>query len=144
MQNEVETSNGILDIVIPVIPESDIFSSIIFFVLLIVVLFAGIYLWRMFITSKGKARRRLARLQQQNTNSSETDSNTVYQIADIIKDGLGLSRLSAKKILPMSGERQSQSWLSFVQHLDSARYSSEPFSREELKQLMLDAKRWLK
>jgi hypothetical protein len=144
MQNELLSSNGILDIVVPVIPEGELFFSITFFVIFFSTIAISLVVWRMVMTPKVKGRRRLAHLHQQYKNSSETEISTVFQIADIIKQGLELNCLSLNRILPQSKQPQDHAWALFVEKLDHARYSSDLLSKDKLLQLMLEAKRWLK
>lgn len=101
-------------------------------------------IWRRLMTPKAKARRRLAHLHRQSSASVEVGADTVFHVADIVKDGLELSCLSVKKIIPGCKQSMQQDWMVFVEKLDSARYSSEVLSKDKLSKIMHDAKRWLK
>lgn len=144
MQTELTTSNGILDIIVPDIPESGVLTAVLMLVLLTGVCIASFYLWQMFATAKGRARRRLSKLINKKSDASKSNIITAFEIADTVRDGLGLRCLSANKILPDKVSVQDPLWQSFVQRLDKARYSAGSISRKELAQLMSDARHWLK
>ena len=144
MQNERASSQGIIDIIVPVIPESDVISIMTIIVVAIIILASLLYLWRMYMTPKGMAKRRLANLLHQNSSDMNNNKNSVYQLADVLKQGLGLTCLTQTTTSPVKTQRRDPSWNTFVQRLDSARYSANDLTHEALLRLMLDAKRWLK
>ena len=144
MQNESATSQGIIDIITPVIPEGNVVSIVLLSFLLVSILIIILYLWRMYMTPRGKARRRLKKLQRQCRHATEIDNKIIFQLADIVKSGLGLTCLTQQVSLPIKKQNQDQHWVSFIQQLDAARYSPDRLTQAALRQLMLDAKRGLK
>ena len=132
----------------PDIPADNFYNgsfSIIFLILFFIVL---LLVWRQLRRPKNKARRRLNRLQKQVDQSSETTKTSVFEIADIIKDGFELSCLTVGHVISNQKQKEKQiqkhDWFVFVQKLDSARYSSELISKTQLTQLMLEARHWLR
>ena len=92
---------------------------------------------RHFTSRRGRARRRLARLQKR---SRTLDAHTLaFRLAAILRDGLGLIRLQAAHADPACAD----GWRSFLARLDRARYAPESLPPDELQALLREARHWL-
>ena len=100
--------------------------------------------WRHYTGNRSRARRRLSRLQQATSHHTTDPQYRAYQLATILRIGLGLSRLTATTPLPARLHNRQAEWQSFIQQLDQFRYAKQAASAADLEPLFAQASFWLR
>ncbi len=101
-------------------------------------LLLGFGLWRILRSPRARARRRLARL----PDSAPDVQALAFQLAAILREGLGVSRLAADRPPPRRPALAAR-WAVFVKRLDQARYRPPPGPAESRQALVRECRFWL-
>lgn len=105
----------------------------------------GVGYWRRYYSRRGRALRKLAQLHAVLASANADCRQLAYQLATLVRLGLGLSRLPAE--LPRHGRLVALQarWQDFIGRLDRLRYAAtDPGNRAELEHLFAEARFWLK
>lgn len=144
--NDVRSKlDGIADIEPPLLPPDSGTEIIIFSILGIgLVLLLAYLFWRYRYSLRGQARRRLLQLQQVQLSTSADNRYTAYQLAAILRIGLGLRQVSESTPLPSKIAPHRARWHAFVQQLYHARYAPADVTDGVIISLIKDATFWLR
>lgn len=135
----------LLDIASPAAPPLPAYQD---YLIAIAIMIAGLLALGLFIrryySRRQRARRDLVRLiRLVGRTADRVDSRYLaYRIAEILRGGLGLTRLTASSELPESLYAERRRWLSFISALDQARYALPVETRDRM--LVREADFWLR
>lgn len=146
---------GIADIEAPSVPITNDAELVFAGIILLLLLAAGCYrFWQRYFSRRGRARRSLSRIRTSvdkdngnakgnNKDNAVNSQLAAFQIADIMRQGLGLKQISSHIHLPFTIPALKIRWQQFEKKLSSARYAPVHLNQDELVDLIDDAQYWL-
>ena len=149
MKNEQDTLEGIVDIEPPAVPMlydleiSAINISVIGLIIIGACLIISVFIWRRYLSTKGKSRYQLNKLQKNISVKNINSQSAACEISRILRRGLGLSHILKRVNLPEElGAHQSR-WDTFTERLSFASFSSHGIEPEIISSLFEDAHFWI-
>lgn len=138
--------DGIADIVSPIAtPQDDttiwVTASISVMVLVSIVLLLA---WKHIRSPRYRALRKLDALHTSLWQQAPADKSVAFRIADILRYGLGKTRISTTTRLPEHFTKELEQWQDFVMALQQARYSPEACDTNILVRLITESRYWLR
>ena len=115
--------------------------------ILMLLLGCGYWLWHYYLSSRGQARRQLARLQHavMQPEATTADTHTIaFQIARVLQQGLALRKVSQQTHLPAALFTHSQRWRRYNESLSRARYAPQQIDKNQLSELLRETDFWLR
>ena len=91
-----------------------------------------------------RRRRRLARLRRACARGELERREAVFRLAALLRDRLGVGRLSPETPLPAGLQAQRARWQAFAERLSRLRYAREAVTAEALAGLFREAAFWLR
>jgi hypothetical protein len=145
MNDTLGRLNGIADIAPPLLPaESNTALVMLILAASVIVLLLLLLTWRRFHSRRGQARRQLRACQANHNARQISNRHAAYEIAAILRHGLGLQQISRATPLPPRIHAQGQRWQTFIQSLHAARYVPADCPDQQLAQLFAEATFWLR
>ena len=150
MKNELGTLEGIVDIEPPAMPMlydleiSAINISVVGLIIIGVCLIISAIIWQRYLSTKGKSRYQLKKLQKNISVKNINSQSAACEISRILRTNLGLSHILKRENLPEElGAHQSR-WDIFTERLSVACFSSYEAEPEIISTLFEDAHFWIK
>ena len=150
MKNEPDTLEGIVDIEPPAMPilydleMSAINISVVGLIIIGVSLIISVIIWRRYLSTKGKSRCQLMRLQKNVSVKNINGQSAAYEISRIMKISFGLSHILKRENLPEELAAHQSRWDIFTERLSFACFSSYEIEPEIISSLFEDAHFWIK
>jgi hypothetical protein len=136
-------TTGLIDIQPPSVPPSPPWHTAVPVTGLAALLVGAlVVLWRRRRAPRHVARRRLARLRAGHARRGIDARGAAYEVAAVLRAGLGVRRLAARAAPSARGDLQTR-WADFIHRLDDARYAPALPSRSALEALFADCAFWL-
>lgn len=97
-----------------------------------------------YFSVRGRASRELAALQTEFERHYSDEHKTVFLLADILRRGLQLQKISIETLLPEKCDSQNSRWSIFVKTLYAARYSVQVADPSQINRLFAETQYWLR
>ena len=150
IKNDLGTLEGIVDIEPPSIPAlynlqiSAINISVVGLILIGISLIISVIIWRRYLSTKGKSRHQLLKLQKNVSVKSINNQCAACEISRILRRNLGLSHILTRENLPDEIVAHQSRWDIFTERLSVACFSSHEIEAEIISSLFEDAHFWIK
>lgn len=150
IKNDLGTLGGIVDIEPPAIPMlydlqiSAINISVIGLILIGISLIISAIIWRRYLSTKGKSRHQLMRLQKNVSVKNINNQGAACEISRILRRNLGLSHTLKHENLPEELAAHQSRWDIFTERLSFACFSSHEIDTGIISSLFEDAHFWIK
>lgn len=136
---------GLLDIDVPPPPAASGTDMLLWIVVVALILLVAWFAWRRRQRApRVQARRRLDALRTAHDAQTLTARAAAFRLAVVLRQGLGLGRLSVQTPVPASIATLDERWRAFLTALDAARYAPRPCSDTDLQRLFAEAGFWLR
>ena len=137
--------DGIYDIQPVITPALSGFEFTILFILLITFMAANIYLvWMFFFSRKAKSRQKIVKLQKKYTHNSISPHDAIYELCQIIRNGLKQKQLDTKTPPPKNIKGNMQRWDNFINELSNLRYGNSIDTSIDISPLFKESLFWFK
>jgi hypothetical protein len=144
MEQETNTLDGILDIALPLAPVDSSWG--IYTIIAIIIVLSGIAIgigYRWWKMPRQRCRRELGKLLHQHEDGYINTHDAVFKLAEILRERLHSHQLSSEADLPMHLRRYQSRWCTFINELDTARYSGAQIKGPVLDRLANETRFWL-
>lgn len=140
----LELIDGIYDIRPPLTPEPGFFESIaILMVIALIIVLTLYFLWKIFLSRKGIAKRKIARLLQDYKFKDINSRDATYQLCHLLQHGLSVNQISRETKLPEKLISEKDKWIIFTDKLTEIRYKNE-YQSHDINSLIVESMSWLK
>lgn len=110
----------------------------------VVLALAAVLVWRWYRSPRVRARRRLKALQRAYQHAHVDPRTTAFWVAAILRDGLGLQRLSGRRPREALDGDAGKRWRQFLERLEKGRFTRDGCSPGEVATLVREAHDWLR
>lgn len=145
MLQETNALEGILDIALPLAPADSGVTT--YTLIMIIVLLSGILTAiarRWWTSPRQRSKRQLTRLLQQHKNGIISTHDAVFGLAEILRARLHCHQLSDKVTVPVHLQSYQARWCSFINVLDTARYSDSHIETPVFGRLASETRFWIR
>lgn len=137
--------DGIYDIQPPVRPALSVFETTLLLLVFIILISLIIYfIWKTFYSPKKRAQRKIKKLRAQYSENKITSHDVVYRLCFILRQGLKLSYLGQKTLLPEKLIAKKEDWTAFTKNISTLRYKNKDKSQQDIDTLFKNSLFWLK
>jgi hypothetical protein len=137
--------DGIYDIQPPVRPALSGFETTLLLLVFIILISLIIYfIWKTFYSPQKRAQRKIKKLRAQYSENKITSHDVVYRLCFILRQGLKLSYLGQKTLLPENLIAKKEDWTAFTKNISTLRYKNKDKSQQDIDTLFKNSLFWLK